>query len=131
MGCLRGGRGMWWRPNPPDTPTKLTLPQYFPKGLVPTSAAVRGLHPRGLHKGSILFAGASHAHMTLEWVFCHLVRCQIHRQGENKATLRGDSETASEGGAWTWRLLPGELLSPIPEGIGIRSLISLNLCGDP
>ena len=35
------------------------------------------------------------------------------------------------GGAWIWRPLHGEPLSPVPEGISVRSLSSINLCGDP
>ena len=66
--------------------------------------------------------------MTLDWVFRRLVRCPIRRHGENKGTWRRDSKRE---GAWTWRPVPGEPLSPVPEGINVGSLSSLNLCGDP
>ena len=73
-----------------------------------------------------LFSGASHARMTLEWVPRRLVRFHIRRHGENKGAWRRDNE---RGGASTWRPLPGR--SPVPEGISVESLSSLNLCGDP
>ena len=66
--------------------------------------------------------------MTLEWVFHRLVRCQIRRHGEGKGTWRRDTE---RGGTRTWRPLPGEAMSPVPEAISVGSFSSLNLCGDP
>ena len=39
-----------------------------------------------------------------------------------------DSE---RGGAWTWRALSGEPLSPVRESSSVASLSSLNVCGDP
>ena len=57
-----------------------------------------------------------------------LVRCQIHMHGEGKGTWRRDTERE---GTWTWRPLPSEPMSPVFEGIGVGSLSSLNLCGDP
>ena len=64
-----------------------------------------------------LFAGALHAHRTLKWVFRRLVRCQTRRHGENKGTWRRESE---RGGAWTWRRLNGEPLSPVPARCAVR-----------
>ena len=61
-----------------------------------------------------LFAGATRARMTLEWVFRRLVRCQIRRHGEVKGAQRQDIE---RGG-------------PMREAISVGSLSSLNLCGD-
>ena len=78
--------------------------------------------------GTPLFAGASHAHMTLEWAFRRLVRCQICRHGEDKGTWLRDNEQVS---AWTWRPLPSEPLSPVPEGISVMTLSSLNFCTEP
>ena len=46
----------------------------------------------GCARDQPLVLGASHAHMTLEWVFRRLVQCQIRRHGENKGTWRWDSE---------------------------------------
>ena len=72
----------------PPTPPKLTLPQWLLKALGPTSAAARkaALVPwsaqalqEGCGRYQPLFAGVSHAHMTLEWVFRRLVCCQIRR----------------------------------------------------
>ena len=135
--CWRRGRGTWWRPPPPNPPHQTNPPPVAPKSpgahfcgcLQGRTGAVVGT---GLQEGCArdqpLFAGALHAHMTLDWVFRRLVRCQIRRHGENKGTWRRDNE---RGGAWTWRPLPGELISPMPEGISVGSLSSLNLCGDP
>ena len=74
-----------------------------------------------------MFSDASHAHMTLGWVFRPLMRCQIRPHSENKGTRRRDSK---QGGAWTWCPLPAEPLSSVLEGIKVGSLSSLNLCGD-
>ena len=63
-----------------------------------------------------LFAGASHPHMTLESVFRRLMRCQIRWHSENKGTRRRGSKRRGE---WTWHPLPGEPLSPLPEGISV------------
>ena len=137
MECWRRGRGTWWRPTPPNPPSKLTLPKWLLKALGPTSAAARKatLVPwpeqalqEGCARDRPLFAGGSHAHMTLDWVFRRLVRCQSRRHGKNKGTWRRDGE---RGGAWTWHPLPGEPLIPVPEGISVGSLNSLNLCSDP
>ena len=135
MGCWTW-RGTWWRPTPPSPPPKLTLPQWLLKALGPTFAAAHkaALVPwsaqalqEGCARDQPLFAGALHAHVTLEWVFPRL-RCQIRWHGENKGTWWQDSE---RGGAWTRRPVPGEPLSLVPEGIIVTSLSSLNLCGDP
>ena len=45
-----------------------------------------------------LFAGATHAHMTVECVFGPVVRCQVPRHGEGKGTWRRDTK---RGGTWT------------------------------
>ena len=82
----------------------------------------------GCARDQPLSVGTSHAHMTLEWVFHCLVRCQIRPHGESKGTWRRDSKP---GGAWMWRPLPGKPLSPVPGGISVGSLSSLKLCGDP
>ena len=93
--------------------------------MVPWSA--RALQ-EGCTRHQPLFWDASHAHITLEWVFRRLVGCPIRRHGENKGTWRRDSDRR---GAWTWRPLPGEPLNLVPEGISVGSLSSLNLCDDP
>ena len=134
-GVLEGGRGTWWRPPPPPPPLKLTLPHWLRKALGPTSAARKAAlvlwSAQALQEGCArdqpLFTGVSHAHMTLEWVFHRLVRCQIRQHGENKGTWRLNNE---RGGAWIWRSLAGEPLSAVPDGISVESLSSLNLCGD-
>ena len=132
-----GGGGRWGRGGGQPPPPQISLPQWLLEALGPTSAAARkaamvtwSAHSlqEGCARDQPLFSGASHAHMTLEWVFRRLVWCQICRHGENKGTWRRDSE---QGGACTWRPLPGEPLSPVPEGINVGSLSSLNLCGDP
>ena len=125
MGCWRRERGMWWRPTPPNPPNKLTLPHWLLKTLGPTSAAAckailvpwsaQALQ-EGCAKDQPLFAGASHVHMTLEWVFGRSVRCPIRRHSENKGSWRRSNELGS---AWTWHPLPGEPLNPVPEGISI------------
>ena len=82
-------------PPPPQPPPKLTLPQWFLKALGSTFVAAHkaALVPwsaqalqEGCARDQPLFSGAWHAHMTLEWVFRRLVRCQIHRHNENKGT---------------------------------------------
>ena len=76
-------------------------PPVAPKSPGPTSAAARNAAPvpssahalqEGCARDQPLFAGALHTHMTLEWVFRRLVRCQFRPHGENKGTWRRDSE---------------------------------------
>ena len=122
--------------NPPPPP-KLTLPQLLLKALGPASAAARkaALVPwsakalqEGCAKDQTLVAGASHAQITLEWVFEPLARCRIREHSENKGTWRWDSK---QRGAWARHPLPGMPLRPVPEGINVGSLSLLNFCGDP
>ena len=72
---LEGGEGGVMEANPPPP---LTLPQWLLKALGPTSAAAHkaALVPwlaeapqEGCAKDQPLFTGASHAHMTVKWVF--------------------------------------------------------------
>ena len=128
----RRGKGTWWR-----LPPEIILPHSLLKALGPSSAAtckvavipwcVQVLQ-EGRAGDQPVFAGATHTHMTLEWVFRRRVRCQIRRQGETKGTWREDAE---RGGTWTWRPLPGEPMNPVPEAISVGSLSSQNVCGDP
>ena len=112
-----GGGGCGGGQPPSDTPRKLTLPQLFLTAVGPGfpatgKAALVPWSARAIQEGCArdqpLFAGVSHVYMALECVIC--------RQGEYKGTWR---QEVSEGAAWTWRPLPGELLSPIPEGNGV------------
>ena len=118
-------------PPPPDRSSQTTLPKWLLKVLGPTSAAAHkaAMVPWSAHalqeawaRDQPLFSGASDAHMTLEWVYCRLVLCTIRRGGKNKGTWRRDSEGR---GASTWRHLPCEPLSRVPEGISVEVLTRL------
>ena len=82
-----------------------------------------------LHEGSAgmqpLFAGATHAHMALKWVFRHHVRWQICRHGEAKGKWSRDT---THGGTGCPPL--SEPMSPVPDANSVGSLSLLNLCGD-
>ena len=65
-------------------PTRLTLPHWLLKGMHPTSAAAR--KAAMVRKDQPLIAGASHVHVTLEWVLRRLLRCPIRRNGEKTKT---------------------------------------------
>ena len=104
---MGGGRGVGAGQSPPNPPQKITLPQWLLKALGPGSAAARKAEvipwsaqapQEGCALDQPLFAGSTHAHMTLEWVLRRLVRCQICRHGERKGTWRRDTE---RGGTWT------------------------------
>ena len=66
--------------------------------------------------------------MTFDWVFGRLVRCQIRHRGQVKSTWRRDTK---RGGKCACRPRPCQPMSPFPRAIGVGSLCSLNLCGDP
>ena len=99
-GVLEGGEGDVAETNPPHPPPQLTLPQWLLKALGPSFAAARKatLVPwlahalqQGCTRDQLLFSGASHAHITLEWVFRRLLSCPARRHAENKGTWRRHS----------------------------------------
>ena len=133
------GHGSGQPPPPPasslpnqSSPSSRLLKAPGPSFAATRKAAVAPRLAQALQKGCAraqpLFAGASYAHMTVERVFCRLARSQIRRHSKSKGTWWTDSK---RGGACTWCPLPGETLSPVPEGINVRSPSLLYLCGDP
>ena len=132
-GAIEQGDGEVVQANPPP---KKTLPLWLPKALGAGSVAAHKAQVIPWSTKALQESRATDstrvcrrhvAHMTLDCVFCHLVRCQIPRHAERKGTWRRDNERA---GTWTWGALASQPMNPVPEAISVGCLSSLNLCGD-
>ena len=102
---------MWWRRSPSPN-AKSPSPQWLLKALGPTCSATRKAtaipwSAQALQEGFAgdqkLFAGASHSHMLMQWVFQRLIRWLICQKGEFKGAWRRDGDRRV---AWTLQPLP-------------------------
>ena len=90
----------------PPPQVHLILPQLLLKALEPTTSTARKAvgvpwSALALQQGCAgdqpLFVGASHAHMTPQWVFWRLVRCLIRRLGDGKGAWKKDTDRGGPG----------------------------------
>ena len=79
---------------------------------------VQGALDSGYSPDAPLLSSPEVTYITLRWAFRRLLRDRIHKKGAGG----GLAVHGGGGGAWAWKPLPGNPLSPIPKPIGAGNL---------